>query len=289
MKTIIKICLSTLLLLPVLSVKCFSQCSDAGVCQVGHLLNDEEESDFSFSFSYKNGYSSKDDDVTFHSFQLNPQYELFSGSKLALLIPYNFQSGPGGEANGLGDLILSWSQELFSNEVSSLNASFGLKFATGDENKNSGLPQIYQPGLGSNDLIFTIDYNYDGFSVGAGYQLVGGRNDKEGVKLKRGDDLLVRTSYIFSFDDFIVTPQLLLIKRLSKSSILDLSSSGESYVDVDKSDQLQLNLLAQLQYPVNERFSILAEAAVPFLKREVNIDGLTRAYSFSIGLRFIFN
>jgi len=288
MKTIIKICLSTLLLLPVLSVKCFSQCSDAGVCQVGHLLNDEEESDFSFSFSYKNGYSSKDDDVTFHSFQLNPQYELFSGSKLALLIPYNFQSGPGGEANGLGDLILSWSQELFSNEVSSLNASFGLKFATGDENKNSSLPQIYQPGLGSNDLIFTIDYNYDGFSVGAGYQLVGGRNDKEGVKLKRGDDLLVRTSYIFSFDDFIVTPQLLLIKRLSKSSILDLSSSGESYVDVDKSDQLQLNLLAQLQYPVNERYSILAEAAVPFLKREVNIDGLTRSYSFSLGLRFIF-
>jgi len=283
MKKMIKV-LCSLLSLPVLTVTGFAQCSDAGVCQVGNFFN-EEEKKISFSLSYKNGYSGKDDDVTFNSFQFNSEYRIFSGSSVSLVIPYNFQSGPGGYVNGLGDIIVSWNLELFSDETASISSSLGLKLATGDENKDSKLPQIYQPGLGSNDVIFTIDYSYDNFSIGTGYQLAGGRNNKEGLKLKRGDDLLVRTSYAFPFNEFIVTPLLLLIKRLSKSSVLNLNSTTESFVEVDKSDQLQLNLLAKVQYFLNEDFSILAEAAIPFLKREVNIDGLKRAYSLSLGLQ----
>jgi len=288
MKTIVK-ALCSLLSVPILTFTSFAQCSDAGVCQVGNPFDGEESKNFSFSVSYKNGYSDKDYDVTFHSIMLTPQYEFFPGSTLAVLIPYNFQSGPGGDVNGFGDVIISWNQELFSNGTSSINSSLGLKLATGDENKNLRLPQIYQPGLGSNDVIFTIDYSYNKFSIGAGYQLAGGRNKKEGIKLKRGDDLLVRTLYVFLFEDFVVTPQLLLIKRLSKSSVLDLNSTSENFIEVDKSDQLQLNLLAKIQYLLSENFSILAEAAIPFLKREVNVDGLTRSYSFSFGLRSFLN
>jgi hypothetical protein len=182
-------------------------------------------------------------------------------------------------------LIIGWSQKLLYRETSNLTASIGLKLATGDENKEPLLPQVYQPGLGSNDLIFTIDYNYESFSFGAAFQLAGGRNDKEGIRLKRGNDLLMRTSYKFPFHNFIILPQLLLIKRISKSSILELNSANENFIEIDKSDQMQLNGVIEIQYPLNENYSLFIEAAVPFLKREVNIDGLTRAYTVSFGVR----
>jgi len=285
MRRTIFIYLITLLFLSIFSISNFAQCSDAGICQLGHLVDDGEKQHLNISVSYKNGYSEKENDVSFQSFQLDTHYDLFKRSTIGFIIPYNIQSGPDGSVNGIGDLLLIWTQELFFDETSSLNASVGIKLATGDENKNPSLPQVYQPGLGSNDLIFTIDYNYDKIGFGLGYQLAGGRNDKERIRLKRGDDLLVRTFYIISFDDFSVIPQLLLIKRLSKSSVLDLNSTGENFVEVDKSDQSQLNLLALLQYNLNENYAFFSEVAIPFLKRKVNVDGLTRAYTASIGLR----
>jgi len=267
----------------------FAQCSDAGACQLGHFVNENDGENFKLSLTYKNAYSGKDDDVSFHSFHLTAHYDLFKGSTVSMLFPYNIQSGPVSSVDGIGDLILGWSQKLIEDETSSLTASLGIKLATGDENKESSLSQIYQPGLGSNDLIFTIDYSYERFSIGAGYQLAGGRNDNEVIRLKRGDDLIIRTSYFFPFDGFTLLPQLLLIKRLSKSSILDQNSLSENFIDVDKSDPVQINLQVELQYPLNEDFALFTEAAVPFLKREVNVDGLTRAYTISAGLRVVVN
>jgi len=262
----------------------FAQCSDAGACRFTGFEGNNS-SDMNLSFSYKNGYSGKESDVIFSSFQAAVQYRLFRNSVLEAVIPYNLQSGPLGKVGGAGDLILSWSQELFSNEKSSISLLLGVKLATGDENKEPELPQVYQPGLGSDDLIFTVDYNYENFGFGAGYQLAGKRNDKEGLKLKRGDDLLFRTSYIFRIDNITFLPQLILVKRLSESNILNLSASEEKYIDIDKSDQLQLNLLLGSEYLLNNEISLFTEAALPLLKREVNVDGLTRAYTLTAGLK----
>jgi hypothetical protein len=104
----------------------------------------------------------------------------------------------------------------------------------------------YQSGLGSNDLIFALNYSYDQLGVGIGYQLAGERNENIS-KLKRGDDLLVRASYNFLQDKFTITPQILFIKRLGKSKYRKFVGRGpmESYIDVDKSHQTQVNLLTQ--------------------------------------------
>ncbi|RPI72844.1 MAG: hypothetical protein EHM47_07375, partial [Ignavibacteriales bacterium] len=253
-----------------------AQCSDAGACQVGHLSVDDTNK-LQFSLSFTNGYSGKEDDVSFNSLKLNTQYEILDGSRLSLIVPYNFQSGPLGNVNGIGDLILSWSQNLFISGLNSLNASIGIKLAAGDENKSPELPQVYQPGLGTTDFILTVDYQFDKASIGLGYQIAGGRNEKDGLKLMRGDDFIARALYQLSFDNFNIVPQFLFIKRLSKSTILNQNVTGENFIEVDKSDQPQLNFIGSVQYNINDNYALTAEAAVPFLQREINIDGLKRA------------
>lgn len=269
--------------------KLFSQCSDAGVCSIGHITDDTNNKLISITAAYKFGSSGKEDDVKYHSFQLGAVYNVLEKTSLQFAIPYNLQTGPLGDVNGIGDLLAGVTQNLFSNENSMLDVSIGAKFATGDDNKDN-LPMAYQSGLGSNDLIFALNYSYNQIGFGVGYQLAGGRNENL-IKLKRGDDLLVRASYNFSLDKFTITPQLLFIKRLGKSNIVNLLAMGptESYIDVEKSDQTQVNLLTKVQYEINKNYSLFADFAVPFIKREVNVDGLTRSFSASIGVQLNFN
>lgn len=277
-----------LFFLMILSQKSLAQCSDAGVCQVGgHMIDSEDKKHLDISFAYKYGSSDKDDDVKFHSWQLSGSYNPFEKSSVQILIPYNFQSGPVDNVNGIGDLILSWTQKLLSDENSSLSASVGAKLATGSANENS-LPQIYQSGLGSNDLLFVLSCSYSSVNLSISYQLAGGRNDNE-LKLKRGDDLLLRGAYSLAFGEVNIMPQILFIKRLSKSSIIDFNFPTEKFIDIDKSDQSQLNLLTVLEYDFGVVYSLVGEVAIPFLKREVNVDGLTRVFSASVGIKFSIN
>ena len=284
----IAVVISALLLVIINPIKINAQCSDAGICQLGgHLIDDEGKSLFDISASYKFGYSGKEDDVQFHSLQLSVNYNLSDNSSILFAFPYNIQSGPYGDVSGRGDLILSLNQKLFSDEASSFDASVGVKLATGNDNKDN-LPQVYQSGLGSNDILFALNYTYDNISVGAGYQLAGKRNNNI-YRLERGDDLLLRAAYNFQTDNFNITPQILFIKRLAKSSIIDTNSIQETFVEVDGSDQAQLNLLVLVNYQINENYSLFFDFAVPFIKREVNVDGLTRAFSASVGVNLSIN
>jgi len=279
--------LSTFLLTVIFySIENYAQCSDAGICQLGgHSMEGEEEILFSISGFYKYGYSGKEDDVQFNSLQLNGSYNMFSNTSIQLLIPYNIQSGPTGDVSGIGDLILSLNQNLLTDESSLLDASLGVKLATGDDNKDN-LPQVYQSGLGTNDVLFVLNYTYNKLSVGAGYQLSGGRNNNI-TRLEKGDDLLLRVLYQLSFDLITITPQLLFIQRLAKSSVLDTTSTEEEkFVEVDKSDQTQLNFLTVLEYNIADNLSLVGDFAIPFIKREVNVDGLTRAFTASVGVAF---
>lgn len=267
-----------------------SQCSDAGVCSIGgHVIDKESKNLFNISASYKFGSSGKDDDVKFHSFQLGAFYNILEKTSLQFAIPYNIQSGPLGEVNGVGDLLISVTQNLFSNEKSSLRASIGTKLATGDDNKDN-LPMAYQSGLGTNDFIFAVNYLYDNIGLGVGYQLAVGRNENI-IKLKRGDDLLFQASYSFLFDKFSITPQLLFIKRLSKSNklIVEAMAPMGVYIDVANSDQSQANLLTNVQYQINSSYYVFADFAIPFIKREINVDGLTRTFSASVGVMLNIN
>ena len=267
----------------------YAQCSDAGICQIGgHLAEGEDTEKLTLSASYKYGTSGKDDDIQYHSFVLGGTYNVLANSSVQFMLPYNSQSGPAGNVNGIGDLIISWNQNLFSDENSSFSASLGAKLATGQEDQEN-LPQAYQSGMGTNDILVGINYYYDQIGLGAGYQHSGGRNDNI-YRLDKGDDILLRASYELSFDLLSIMPQLLYIQPLEKSSILDPSSAmSDNFVEVDKTDKPQLNLLTELRYKISGNLSLAGDFAIPFIKREVNIDGLTRAFSASFGLSYSIN
>ena len=266
-----------------------AQCSDAGVCSVGHTIGDNSNNILDINLGYKFGLSGKEDDVKYHSFLLGAAYNILEKTSVQMSIPYNIQSGPLGDVNGIGDLLVSVTQNFISENNSSLDASIGAKFATGEDNKDK-LPMAYQSGLGSKDILFALNYYYNNIGFGVGYQFAGGRNNNV-IKLERGDDLLIRASYNLLVDKFTITPQLLFIKRLAKSSILDTTSmtSSDSFIEVDNSDQAQLNLLTSFQYEINKSYSLFADFAIPFIKREVNVDGLTRSFSASIGVQLNIN
>ena len=282
----------SLMLLLVFSGNLFQlipQCSDAGVCSVGHIMDDNKDNILNINLGYKYGSSSKEDDVKYHSFLLGTVYNVFEKTSVQMSIPYNIQSGPLGNVNGIGDLLISVTQNFISHNNSSLDASIGAKFATGEDNADN-LPMAYQSGLGSNDILFTINYNYKNIGFGVGYQLAGERNDNI-IKLERGDDLLLRASYNFLLDRLNITPQILFIKRLSESNVVNSASMApmETYINVENSDQAQLNLLTVIKYQIDNNYSLFADFAVPFIKREVNVDGLTRSFSASIGVQLNIN
>ncbi len=285
MKKILFIVFSILLFFN--TYKSFAQCSDAGVCKLGFEHKEPNNKKFNAGISYLFGTSGKDENVKFHSVKLDLSYQPFNNAKLSAIIPYNIQSGPLGDVNGIGDLILSFTQNIYHYKKQNFSFTFGGKIATGKDNQDN-LPQLYQSGLGSNDLLLGLNYTNRNVMLGLGYQVAGGRNENSITRLERGDDLIARGSFIFEFDNLNLSPQLLIIKRIGKSSVLDLTSPDEKFIKLKDSDQLQINFLVNADYSLNNNMKLTLEIAFPFLKREVNVDGLTRAFTAGIGIKHLF-
>ena len=285
MKKILSIIFITFLLTSV--NKSFAQCSDAGVCQLGFEHEESSSKKVNAGISYLFGSSGKDDNVKFHSVKLDLSYQPFNNTRLSAIFPYNMQSGHLGDVNGIGDLILSFTQNIYNYKKQNISFTFGGKFATGKDNQDN-LPQLYQSGLGSNDLLLGLNYTNKNVMIGFGYQVAGGRNKNSITRLERGDDFIARGSYTLEFDEFNLSPQLLIIKRIGKSTVLDLTSPDEKFIELKDSDQLQINFLVNADYSLNKNMKLTLEVAFPFLKREVNVDGLTRAFTAGIGIKHLF-
>ena len=258
-----------------------AQCSDAGVCSIGHRSPQRQST---FSLEYLFGRTSKTDDITVHTVRLNAQFPLFSQSALTISIPYSGQSGPLGSVSGIGDLTVVWTQELWSTGGFRWSANFGGRIALADVNAGH-LPQAYQSGLGTNDLLAGFACQNDEWNIALGYQLSRGRSANTTTRLRRGDDVLFSIGYSNSLGALRATGEILAIKRLDNSSVVNLLSASPlpSYQDVPNSAQGQVNLVARADYPLSPIVTARAAIAVPLLKREVNVDGLTRSLTLTAG------
>jgi len=272
-----------IILLSYCSTPAISQCSDAGICTIG---SHQEQFEHVVSASYVFGKSGKSDDLTFHTVQLEGTMELLHGSRLSILLPFSRISGPLGNASGVGDLTLIWNQAVSEANNRLLSVQIGGKIATGEAN-TGGLPQPYQPGLGTNDLLVGITYSADPWLIGFGYQLSRGRSANALTRLKRGDDMLARIGYTITFQTLGISFEALAIKRLTVSNIADPALPGDgSFVDVSGTDQLQFNLLSTASFPLSDTITLRGLAAVPLRSRSVNVDGLTRSLSLGMSINY---
>lgn len=260
----------------------FPQCSDAGVCSIGHRPS--AELSHSVSFAYTFGRSGTPDDLLFHSAELAAELGITKDSRLSVSIPFSAQSGPLGSTSGPGDAIALWSQQLLSGDGFSLSLQGGVKLATGNVNE-SGLPQAYQSGSGTTDIIVGINAQRGDWGAALGYQRAGGRSKNLVTRLQRGDDLLLRAGYTARMEQTGLTFEALFIKRLQESSVIT-STAGqpETFGTIPNSDQTQLNLVARITHPLSETLYLKGFAAIPTLKRDVNVDGLKRSLVLSAGL-----
>jgi hypothetical protein len=273
-----------LLLFLLSSILIFPQCSDAGICSLGGQESDSHNKNLRLGLGYQYGYSSKTDEITYNSIGLDGKYSL-NDFTLTILLPFNHQTGPLGNVSGIGDLLLTGSYNLLSGYEIPLNIHGGVKLATGNDNKGN-LPQAYQSGLGSNDILIGISSAYNNMYVLAGYQIAGGRNDNI-QQVKRGDDLLFSVGYNQNVsENFTGGLELLLIKRLDETSIVDPALPG-NFISVPESDNLQINGALTLLYMVSENLGVNFFGAIPFRQRPVNIDGLTRSITLAGGIYFM--
>jgi len=260
-----------------------AQCSDAGVCTIG---SKHTSLSHQVGVSYVFGASGKTDDLTFHSVVMEGTVQLFEDARVVVSLPWTRVSGPLGNTSGIGDVTVLLNQRLWQDHASLLSVQIGGKLATGEDNAGS-LPQSYQAGLGTNDLLLGVAYEFDGWTAAVGYQLSRARSENALTRLKRGDDLLLRLSYGGMLGDVNASAQMLAIKRLQESSVLNSAiPGGDAFVTVPESDQFQVNLLGQASLPLFENSSLQVLAAVPLLNRDVNVDGLKRTLTLSAGLWF---
>jgi hypothetical protein len=275
----------------------FAQCSDAGVCIVGkNLITDIVLKKSSVSLGYVYGQSGKDPDIngdlnnlTFNSAMFDADLEVFRNTRIGMSIPFTFISGPYGENNGVGDLAVVVSKSFSIKKFQDLTLVLGGRFATGSVNTNDSLPQRYMPGLGTNDLLAGAIYTIRNYYFGIGYQNPFGRSNNYVTRLKRGDDVLIRAGFFEQFNKIGVKAEILTILRIQPSSILDTTASEESFIEIDGSNEAQVNLLGTVSFRASDGLGLTGQAAIPMLKRNYNFDGLKRTFSFSLTASYFFN
>lgn len=271
----------------------FSQCSDAGVCSVGGHSNDSRSNNI--SLSYILGGSGKPEQVIFHTLNLSGGFNLGGGYQIDISIPFSNQAGDVLSTSGLGDLTLISSKTQEVNTDFSLLFSLGVKLPTGAVHLENDAPQIYQSGLGTYDILGGAGFIYKQFDFLAGLQIPLGRSENKYTRLKRAPDLMIRGGYSISLAESIVKLDLTAIKRLGLSSRLFVPepyisyiAGAESFIDVDGTDQTQINLGLAFQTKIGKQVKLNVYGAMPLLKRENNIDGLKRAFTLSAGVGYLF-
>jgi hypothetical protein len=282
----------------VFKLNLYSQCTDAGVCIVGkHYKNEFAPNTSSVSLGYNYGYSGKDpdingvlNDISYGSITLEASLDILKDSRLDFSIPYTFMTGPLGSNNGPGDLRILFTKSFSIRKVHFLSFSAGGKLATGEVNSADSLPQLYMPVLVTNDLILGAGYNYTNYYAGVGYQIPFGRSANYITRLKRGHDAFFRAGFFERFNKVGVKAEILTIIPVQPASVLNTAdTTGESFIDIDGSNEPQVNLLATVTFEASKNISLTGFAAIPFLARDYNYDGLKRTLTIAASVSYLFN
>jgi hypothetical protein len=274
----------SILTLLITSQTVYSQCSDAGICFIGGKSH-EPKNEIGMTYIY--GKSDKASGLTFQTVKLLGNVNPLDNTRFSFELPYSSQGGKMGNVSGVGDIGFLVSHSILKESDYELSIQGGMKLATANVNSEN-LPQVYQSGLGTNDVLIGVSSVVNKLSFSVAYQVSRGRSENKIDKLMRGDDIMLRGGYSDSFGEFNYSAELIALKRLHLSSVADPLNPNQ-FIDLPGSDQFQVDFMAKVSYPILSNFNVGSVFAIPFLKRKINVDGLTRSFTLSIGGFYSFN
>ncbi len=314
-----------LILILICSVEVFSQgCSDAGFCTMGAMKPDQPFNKKipirlrSMEVSFYRGKTTTSPIVYVATADLN--FSVFdSKTSFQVKLPFQAVKGNFGNTNGLSDISLCLTRNIFTSEKFDINISLGGKIPTNDSNKKNeenGLsyPMYYQTSLGTYDAIAGISLINRNWLFATGIQHPFNRNKNqftwddweqvyqggtpEGIEyvhtysqcyhLKRGTDVMLRAERNFRFSRFNASLGVLTIYRINRDEITIDPKGTVERVKPDGTTGMALSVIATVGYSFNVRSGIRILYGKKFVDREKNPDGLTREAVSTISYYFRF-
>lgn len=277
-------------------------CSDAGFCTAGTLKGNgtvHEDKDNQFNaFSLTFGVGNGERKTTVLSPQIEYMRSLNNHSFFELKLPYYIASGDAGDNSGIGDPIVTYVNNFTEKNNFRLSFSAGARIGIAKTNatnkQHHSMPMVYQPGLGTTDIILGLSVAYKQFlSFAMGYQQPLFQYNNNGYlrnqypteteayksyadsrMLQRKGDVLLRASAYYNVKKFRLSAGPLLIYHLGEDKATDINNQTFS---IKGSSGVTLNVTAGLQYVMKD---IILDCGLgaPLITRDVRPDGLTRSW-----------
>ena len=293
-------------------------CSDAGFCTMGAMRPNQ-------IYSKKINLKLKELELNFYRGKstLSPiiyattvdfTFGINDKTSFQFKLPYQWVTGNLGDTQGLGDISLSFTRNVYSTDGFHINATLGGKIPTGNSSVSEGadeefvsiqgeadLPMYYQPSLGSWDIVAGAAFISRKWMLATGIQipLTANENDFRYVEwedypsenylmdhplatdLLRGIDLMFRVERTFIFYNKVdLRIGLLPIYRITRDERTNLETGERELVDGTRG--LALTGIGSLAYHFNTTHTIRTLYGMKILVRDVNPDGLTRDSIFSL-------
>lgn len=287
-------------------------CSDAGFCTMGALKPDQGYSKKlsirirSIELSQYIGVT-RFGDIIFN-YTSDVSFGINNKSTVQVKIPYAYVDGVLEKTNGISDLSLGFSRNLYADDNIQVNLTLGTKIPLGDDNisvDGNQLPMYYQTGLGTFDAVIGFSLITKKWLFATGYQQALNSTDNDfwwtdweghpdeataltytqSRRLTRGKDIMFRVERNFRFSNFNFNIGLLPIYRLNVDTNI---SRGGTTNNISGSDGLALTLLIGGGYQFSVKSGIKIMNGFRLDRRPTNPDGLSREFVSNIGYVYRF-
>lgn len=284
-------------------------CSDAGFCTMGAMKPDQPYSKRvavklqSAEISFYRGTTTLTPIIYVATADLN--FSIKGKNTFQVKLPFQAITGRLANTQGIGDISLCFTRNIYRNDNYSLNLSLGAKIPTNGSDKTTDgglpLPMYYQTSLGTYDLISGISLINRKWLFATGIQIPLNQNKNQFVwsawadseqkayadrynqamDLRRGIDVMLRIERNFRFSKFNFSAGVLPIYRITRDEFTRSGTeknSPLSRVQPKEASGLALSVIGTIGYNFDVRSGIklLVGHKVDQVQRKSNPDGLTR-------------
>lgn len=290
-------------------------CSDAGFCTMGAMKPDQPYNKKiavrlqSAELSFYRGTTTLTPIIYVATADLN--FSVKQKNTFQLKLPFQAITGRLANTQGLGDISLCFTRNIYASDKFSVNLSFGGKIPTNHSDKATDtglpLPMYYQTSLGTYDVISGISLINRKWLFATGIQIPLNSNKNQFVwsswagvpsdlkvyvdkynqakELRRGTDVMLRIERNFRFSKLNLTAGLLPIYRITKDEFVRSgteANSPQTRISPDAAKGLACSVIMTTGYNFDVRSGVKLLLGHKIVQRETNPDGLTREFVSSL-------